>query len=80
MSSYCSPQFLSAEYFFYFFSCSLLVRQLTEPVNWMKTVQNIFKGRTTNSKIYEVGPGRQLRAMIHRIDRTLLDNFTNLET
>jgi len=59
---------------------SLLVRQLVEPVNWMKTMQNIFKGRTANSKIYEVGPGRQLRAMIYRIDRTLLDNFTNLET
>lgn len=59
---------------------SLLIRQLVEPVNWMKTIQNIFKGRTTNSEIYEVGPGRHLRAMIYRIDRTLLDNFTNLET
>ena len=65
---------------FLFFSGSLLIRQLVEPVNWMKTIQNIFKGRTTNRKIYEVGPGRQLRAMIYRIDRTLLDNFTNLET
>lgn len=65
---------------FLFFSYSLLVQQLVEPVNWMKTIQNIFKGRTGNSKIYEVGPGRQLRAMIYRIDRTLLDNFTNLET
>lgn len=59
---------------------SLLVRQLVEPVNWMKTIQNIFKERTCSSKIYEVGPGRQLRAMINRIDRTLLDDFTNLET
>jgi len=71
---------LGDKYSLLFFSCSLLVRQLTEPVNWMKTIENIFKGRTMNSKIYEVGPGRQLRAMIHRIDRTLLDNFTNLET
>lgn len=63
-----------------FFSCSLLVRQLVEPVNWMKTIQNIFKQRTTNGKIYEVGPRRQLRAMIYRIDRTLMDNFSNLET
>jgi len=58
---------------------SLLVRQLVEPVNWMKTIQNIFKGRTRNCKIYEVGPGKQLRAMINRIDRTLLDNFINIE-
>ena len=61
---------------FLFFTHSLLIKQLVEPVNWMKTIQNIFKGRTTNSKIYEVGPGRQLRAMIYRIDRTLMDNFT----
>lgn len=46
----------------------------------MKTIQNIFKERTSSSKIYEVGPGRQLRAMISRIDRTLLDDFTNVET
>lgn len=59
---------------------SLLIRQLVEPVNWMKTIQKIFKQRMTNSKIYEVGPGRQLRAMIYRIDRTLMNNFTNLET
>ncbi|KAL9974743.1 hypothetical protein ACROYT_G011823 [Oculina patagonica] len=59
---------------------SLLVRQLVEPVNWMKTIQNIFKERTSSTKIYEVGPGRQLKAMINRIDRTLLDDFTNLET
>ena len=60
-------------------SRSLLVRQLVEPVNWSKTIQNISKGRTRNNKLYEVGPGKQLRAMIYRIDRTLLDNFTNLE-
>ena len=63
-----------------FLSCSLLVRQLVEPVNWMKTIQTIFKGRTRNCKIYEVGPGKQLRATINRIDRTLLDNFINIET
>lgn len=63
-----------------YFIHSLLVRQLVEPVNWMKTIQNIFKERTSSIKIYEVGPGRQLRTMISRIDRTLLDNFTNLET
>lgn len=59
---------------------SLLVQQLVEPVHWMKTIQNIIKQRTNPEKIFEVGPGKQLKAMISRIDRTLLDNFTNLET
>jgi len=59
---------------------SLLVRQLVEPVNWMKTIQNIFKEYRKDSTIYEVGPGKQLRSMISRIDRKLLNNFTNLKT
>lgn len=56
------------------------MRQLVEPVNWMKTIQNIFKEHEGGAIIYEVGPGKQLRSMISRIDRTLLEDFTNLET
>lgn len=59
---------------------SLLVRQLVEPVNWLKTIQNIFKEHRSGAAIYEVGPGKQLRSMVYRIDRTLLNDFTNLET
>lgn len=59
---------------------SLLVHQLVEPVNWLKTIKNIFKEQHGATAIYEVGPGKQLRTMISRIDRTLLNNFTNLET
>lgn len=59
---------------------SLLVQQLVEPVNWMKTIQNIFKEHRSVAIIHEVGPGKQLRSMISRIDRTLMNNFTNWET
>lgn len=58
----------------------LLVQQLVEPVNWMKTIQNIMKQRTNLENIFEVGPGKQLKAMTSRIDRKMLNNFTNLET
>lgn len=58
----------------------LLVQQLVEPVNWMKTIQNIMKQRTNVENIFAVGPGKQLKAMTSRIDRKMLNNFTNLET
>ena len=30
-------------------------------------------------QIYEVGPGRQLKAMLQRIDPRLVQHFTNVE-
>lgn len=59
---------------------SLLEHQLVEPINWLKTIQNIFKENGSGSTIYEVGPGKQLRSMISRINKSLMNDFRNLGT
>lgn len=59
---------------------SLLEHQLVEPINWLKTIQNIFKENGSGSIIYEVGPGKQLRSMISRINKSLMNDFRNLGT
>jgi len=59
--------------------CELLVRQIAEPVLWNSVMENI---RTElvgcDMKLYEVGPGRQLKAISSKIDRKLARNTENI--
>lgn len=47
---------------------SLLKRQLVEPVQWERGTRNLA-GSGECAEYLEVGPGRQLKAMMRRIDR-----------
>ena len=60
------------------FPFRLLVQQLVEPVCWPTLILNMQEGKTMG-QIYEVGPGRQLKAMLQRIDPRLVQHFTNVE-
>jgi len=42
-------------------------RQMTSPVRWLDTVQNMVRGGVT--RFYEVGPGKVLAGLVKRIDR-----------
>jgi [acyl-carrier-protein] S-malonyltransferase len=46
-----------------------LVAQLTSPVRWTKTMQNIIADGA--NKIIEVGPGTVLQGLFKKIDRKL---------
>jgi [acyl-carrier-protein] S-malonyltransferase len=48
---------------------NLLSKQMTNPVRWIETVQNMINdGMTT---FYEVGPGKVLAGLVKRIDRSV---------
>jgi [acyl-carrier-protein] S-malonyltransferase len=48
----------------------LLYKQLTHPVRWVETIENmIFDGATD---FYEVGPGNVLAGLVKRINRDFL--------
>lgn len=53
-----------------------LVTQLTQPVQWVKTIQKMALEGVTD--ITECGPGKVLTGMNRRIDNTL--NYTNINT
>jgi [acyl-carrier-protein] S-malonyltransferase len=46
-----------------------LIRQLDNPVRWIETVETLRDLGATD--FVEVGPGRVLQGLNHRIDRTL---------
>jgi len=46
-----------------------LVAQLTSPVRWTQTVQNMIAGGATH--FTEVGPGNVLQGLIKKVDRTM---------
>ncbi len=51
-----------------------LIAQLTGPVRWTQTVENMIKDGT--GKFIECGPGKVLAGLIKRVDKTLLtENF-----
>jgi [acyl-carrier-protein] S-malonyltransferase len=45
----------------------LLSQQMTHPVRWIETVQNMIRDGVTT--FYEVGPGKVLAGLVKRIDR-----------
>jgi len=46
-----------------------LIEQLTSPVRWTQTVQNMIHDRIT--RFVEAGPGKVLQGLIRKIDRTV---------
>jgi len=47
----------------------LLLEQLSAPVKWEETIQNMIADGAT--KFYEIGPGKVLQGLIKRIDRNV---------
>jgi len=56
---------------------ALLQRQLTNPVLWDDSVKEILKEGV--NEFYEVGPMKQIKAMMKRIDATAWKATTNIE-
>ncbi len=54
-----------------------LVAQLTAPVKWTQTIQNMIKDGAT--EFTEVGPGKILRGLMRKIDRSVTANSAVLE-
>jgi [acyl-carrier-protein] S-malonyltransferase len=55
----------------------LLKRQLTNPVLWDSSMKEIIEDKVVD--FYEVGPSRQLKAMMKRIDATVWKTMENIE-
>jgi [acyl-carrier-protein] S-malonyltransferase len=55
----------------------MILAQLTEPVLWEKCVRSMIGAGIT--EFYEVGPMRQLKAMMKRIDATMFESTTCVE-
>ena len=64
--------------FFPLFS-RLLTRQLVEPVQWQSIMSDICESKYDQTSVYEVGPGRQLTAILAKIDRKLVRKCKNIE-
>ncbi len=58
----------------------LLVEQLSAPVKWEETIENMIANGAT--KFYEIGPGKVLQGLIKRIDRNVevfgIENLNDL--
>ncbi len=52
----------------------LLIQQVVSPVRWEDSMRHLLAEEYTN--FYEVGPGRVLRGLLRRIDRTV--NCSNI--
>merc|ERR1712194_481407 len=55
----------------------LLKKQLTSPVLWEPSVRAMIKNGVT--EFYEVGPMKQIKAMMKRIDAKVWQSTTNVE-
>ena len=55
----------------------LLQKQLVQPVKWEDTVKKLIGSGKT--KLYELGPGAQVKAMVKRIDTATWKAFTNVQ-
>eukprot|EP00746_Dinoflagellata_sp_MGD_P074829 gnl/MRDRNA2_/MRDRNA2_30175_c0_seq1.p1 gnl/MRDRNA2_/MRDRNA2_30175_c0~~gnl/MRDRNA2_/MRDRNA2_30175_c0_seq1.p1 ORF type:complete len:536 (-),score=168.64 gnl/MRDRNA2_/MRDRNA2_30175_c0_seq1:44-1651(-) len=55
----------------------MLTQQLTQSVLWEPSVKNMIKGGMT--EFYEVGPMKQLKAMMKRIDPAMWNNTVNVD-
>jgi len=56
---------------------ALLKRQVVEPVAWEAGMKNLIAMGVT--RIYETGPGMQLRAMLKRIDTAAYDTASVMQ-
>jgi [acyl-carrier-protein] S-malonyltransferase len=58
----------------------LLFDQLSSPVRWQETIENMIADGAT--KFYEIGPGKVLQGLIKRIDKNVevfgIDNLSDL--
>ena len=55
----------------------VLQRQLCEPVMWEDTLKVLIrKGKT---ELVELGPGKQIKAMVKRTDPEVWKDFKNIE-
>eukprot|EP00216_Chloropicon_sp_CCMP2111_P006015 CAMPEP_0198235850 /NCGR_PEP_ID=MMETSP1446-20131203/1725_1 /TAXON_ID=1461542 ORGANISM="Unidentified sp, Strain CCMP2111" /NCGR_SAMPLE_ID=MMETSP1446 /ASSEMBLY_ACC=CAM_ASM_001112 /LENGTH=537 /DNA_ID=CAMNT_0043917239 /DNA_START=83 /DNA_END=1696 /DNA_ORIENTATION=+ len=54
----------------------LLKRQLCEPVRWEDTVKAMIESGKT--QMHELGPGKQIKAMVKRINNNCWKNFQNV--
>merc|ERR1711879_650172 len=57
--------------------CELLKKQLTSTVLWEPSVRNMIKAGVT--EFYEVGPMKQIKAMMKRIDSKVWGSTSNVE-
>jgi [acyl-carrier-protein] S-malonyltransferase len=48
----------------------LLAKQMTHPVRWVETIQNMIRDGVR--KFYEVGPGKVLAGLVKRIDKNVV--------
>ena len=53
-----------------------LISQLTSPVKWSQSVNEMIKSGTTN--FIEIGPGKVLQGLIKKIDRNVDVSFPEL--
>ena len=53
-----------------------LISQLTSPVKWTQSVNEMIKSGTTN--FIEIGPGKVLQGLIKKIDRNVDVSFPEL--
>jgi [acyl-carrier-protein] S-malonyltransferase len=53
-----------------------LISQLTSPVKWTQSVNEMIKSGTTN--FIEIGPGKVLQGLIKKIDRNVDISFPEL--
>ena len=58
---------------------TLLKRQLVEPVRWEQQMDEVCKGYHFHTGYIETGPGKQLKAMMRRIDQDAWSKMTVLE-
>ena len=54
-----------------------LIKQLTAPVMWTQTMQNMFNDGL--NEVVEVGPGRVLQGLFKKIDRKIVCSSADLK-
>ena len=55
----------------------MLQKQLVQPVLWEDTVKKLIA--SGKNKLFELGPGAQVKAMVKRIDNGCWKAFTNVQ-
>eukprot|EP00210_Caulerpa_lentillifera_P007207 g6896.t1 len=55
----------------------MLGRQLVQPVKWEQTLKKLIENGKT--KLHELGPGQQIKAMVKRLDAAVWKDFKNIQ-